>query len=129
MTHPVLIDPVAIERESQTSDSATIVAYLRKHLGQRSTAYLAGLKDDKMIARWLEGADPRPLARLRLQHAYVAARMIGEAFGDRTLEAWFYGSNSRLDDEAPAWVLRHAQSLDDLRMVVPAAKAFARATD
>ena len=39
------------------------------------------------------------------------------------------GTNSRLDDEAPAWVLRHARVPDDLRGVVPAARSFAGSTD
>jgi hypothetical protein len=33
--------------------------------------------------------------------------------------------NSRLDDEAPAWLLRHAEDPGDVRFLVPAARAFA----
>ena len=93
-----LLDPALVERESTT-------------------------------AKWIEGgAEPKgQITRLRLRDAYRATRLIVAAYDNATAEAWFFGSNSRLDDEAPAWVLRHARSLDDLRMVVPAAKAFARA--
>jgi hypothetical protein len=83
------------------------------------------------VAKWIDGDTPPKgqMTRLRLRDAYRAARLIVAAYDDATAEAWFFGSNSRLDDEAPAWVLRHARSLDDLRMVVPAAKAFARAPE
>jgi hypothetical protein len=55
--------------------------------------------------------------------------MLVETFDDETAEAWFFGSNSKLDDEAPARVLRVAQSFDEMRLIVPAAKAFTRAPE
>jgi len=50
--------------------------------------------------------------------------MLIEAYGDETARAWFFGSNTRLADEAPAYLLRHATSPDDLRRFIPAAYAF-----
>jgi hypothetical protein len=108
-----------------------IAGFLATHLGQQATAYLAGVKGAAQVARWIEGETPPKgqMTRLCLRDAYRAARLIVSAYDDATAEAWFFGSNSRLDDEAPAWVLRHARSLDELSMVVPAAKAFARAPE
>jgi hypothetical protein len=124
-----VLDAEAIERESTQIEIPEIVLFLQQHLGQQFTAYVAGLKDPKMLRKWLDGTDPRPLARLKLRNAYTAARMVIAAYKEETAEAWFFGSNTRLDGEAPAWVLRHAASPDDLRFVVPAAKAFARASE
>ena len=121
-----VLDAEAIERESSTADLADIITALQRLLGDSQTvAFVAGLQDAKMIGKWLNGTEPRKAAQLRLRYAYMAARLIDAAFDQRTVEAWFFGSNSRLDDEAPAWVLRHAQGLDDLRGIMPAAKAFA----
>lgn len=126
-----LLDPEIIERESSTAPVGTVARFLSEQLGQQATAYLCGLKNAAQVAKWIDGeAEPRgQIQRLRLRAAYTAARMIGDAYDRQTVEAWFFGSNSRLDDEAPAWVLRHAENPDDLRMVVPAAKAFARASE
>lgn len=131
---PQVLDPEVVERlerDSQISPVATIARFLARHLGQQATAYIAGLKNAASVAQWIDGdVEPKgQMARIRLRHAYTAARLITAAYDDSTTEAWFFGSNTRLDDEAPAWVLRHARSNDDLRMVVPAAKAFARAPE
>lgn len=128
---PHLLDPEVIEHESTTSPLGEIAAYLGEQLGHQATAYICGLKNAAQVGRWIDGtAEPKgQIQRLRLRHAYTAARMIAGAYDKATAEAWFFGSNTRLDDEAPAWVLRHAASPDDLRMVVPAAKAFARASE
>ena len=126
-----LLDPEVIEHESTTASVETVASFLSGQLGQQATAYVCGLKNAAQVAKWIDGdAEPRgQTQRLRLRHAYTAARMIGDAYDKTTVEAWFFGSNSRLDGEAPAWVLRNAETLDDLRMVVPAAKAFARASE
>jgi hypothetical protein len=59
-----------------------------------------------------------------LREGYQAARLLVSAYGDETAKAWFFGSNTRLDDQAPAYVLRHAKSWDEQRLIVPAARAF-----
>lgn len=118
----------------QVSDEAArlgideIAAFLQQHLGQRMTAYLSGLTDTKMVGRWVSRQNrPRDEAQMRLREGYQAARLIVAAYGDDGAKAWFFGSNTRLDDDAPAYVLRHASNPDDLRFVVPAARAFAGA--
>ena len=124
------VDFAVIEHETATMPLAEVVEYLQAHLGSTAVGYLAGLKDQQMVARWRSGAaEPQPNAKRRLRSAYHATRMIVEAYDDDTAEAWFFGSNSMLDDEAPARVLRVAQSPDELRLVVPAAKAFTRSPE
>ena len=127
---PLLLDPVSVEREAAITDIAKIAAFLQEALGQKITAYLGGLRDAKVVGRWVRGqVDPRDMVKMRLRSAYQAARMIIEAYGPETTKAWFFGCNTRLDDEAPASVLRRARTPDDLRRVVPAARAFAGAAD
>src|SRR3954467_15743255 len=126
-----LLDPALVERESTTAPIAEIARFLAEHLGQQATAYIAGVKGAAQVARWIDGGTPPKgqIARLRLRDAYRAARLIVAAYDDATAEAWFFGANSRLDGEGPAWGVRQARSHGDLRMVVPAAKAFARAPE
>lgn len=125
-----VLDVETIERDSKTTGIPEVVDYLQTNLGQQAVAYIAGLENPKMLSKWASGAaPPRPAPRMRLRYAYSAARMLIETFDKNTAEAWFFGSNSKLDDEAPAWVLRNARIVDDLRLVIPAVKAFARASE
>ncbi len=114
-----------LEREATLSEISRIARYLQEHLGQRVTAYLSGIKDAKMVGQWAKGRRrPRDPAAFRLRQAYPAARLLVETFGNETAKAWFFGTNLRLDDEAPAYVLRYGENPDDFRFVLPAARAF-----
>lgn len=126
----MVLDPERVEREAVVGEAGELARYLQEQLGQRLTAYLAGLRDPKVVGRWIaRDQSPRDASAMRLRAAFQAARMIVDAYGASTAKAWFVGSNTGLDDEAPAWVLRHAASPDDLRFVVPTARAFAGAAD
>jgi hypothetical protein len=104
---------------------AEIASFMQQHLGQRQTAYIGGVNDPKMVARWIAGhSTPRDHAQRRLREGYQAARLLVGAYGDETAKAWFFGSNTQLDGDAPAYVLRHARSWEELRLIVPAARAF-----
>jgi hypothetical protein len=41
-----------------------------------------------------------------------------------TAKSWFVGTNSRLDDRAPALVLREATEPADAAAVIPVARSF-----
>jgi hypothetical protein len=114
-----------IEKRATIERIDKIAAYLQKALGQKLTAYLAGLKDPKVVGLWAQGkASPRDLAVFRLRCAYLATLMLVEAYGSETAKSWFFGTNTRLDDEAPAYLLRHVKVPEDMRFIVPAARAF-----
>jgi len=84
------------------------------------------VSDPKMVSRWIARQNaPRDQAQMRLREAFQAAQLVIGSYGDETAKAWFFGSNEELDDQAPAYVLRHAKSWEDLRSVVPAARTFA----
>jgi len=124
------LDPVAVEREAAVSDIAKIAGFLQRALGQKVTAYLSGLRDPRIVGRWSRGeVTPREPVTMRLRAGYQAARMVVDAYGSETARAWFFGTNTRLDDQAPASILRRARTPDDLRLVVPTARAFAGAAD
>ena len=122
---PVL-DPAHISDEATRLPTAAVAAYLQEQLGQKLTAYVADVNDPKMVGRWAAGkAQPRDEREMRLRDAFKATKMIVEAFGPQTAKAWWVGSNTRLDDRAPAAVVRHASDPEAMRFVVPAARAFA----
>lgn len=114
-----------LQREAALADITILVDYLQEHLGQRMTAYLAGIRDEKMVGQWAKGRnEPRELSKHRLRLAYQAAHLLVDAFGNETARAWFFGTNSRLGGEAPASVLRKGRTPDDLGPVLRAACAF-----
>jgi len=122
---PVL-DPHRVGDEATRLDVSEIAAYLQAQLGQKLTAYVAGVTDPKMVGRWAAGkARPRDEREMRLRDAFKATRMLVAAFDAGTAKAWWVGSNTRLDDRAPAAIVRHAGDPEALRYVVPAARAFA----
>lgn len=124
---------LAIAPEQVSEDAARlpineIAEYLQDHLGQKMTAYMSGVSDPKMVSRWITGRNtPRDEPKMRLREGYQVVRLLASAYGDETAKAWLFGSNTRLDDQAPAYVLRHASNWEELRFVVPAARAFAGA--
>ena len=121
-----VLDPERVSDEATRLAIGDIATYLQGQLGQKLTAYVAGVSDPKMVGRWAAGkALPRDERAMRLRDAYKATKMLVEAFGAQTAKAWWVGSNTRLDDRAPAAVVRHASDPEQMRFVVPAARAFA----
>jgi hypothetical protein len=103
-----------------------IALFLRTHLGRKTTAYLSGISDPKMVTHWIARRNtPRERPQMRLREAYRAADLLVAAHGGEVAKAWFVGSNAELGDEAPAYVIRNAGTWEDLRLVLPAARAFA----
>jgi hypothetical protein len=126
-----VLDPLSPEQVSDEAALLTIqeiVAYLQEHLGQRMTAYISGVRDPKMVARWIARQNlPRDGAQIRLREAYQATRLIVDAYGTETAKAWLSGTNAELGSHAPAYLLRHARGWEDLRSIMPAVHAFVRA--
>ena len=52
-------------------------------------------------------------------------RMIVEAFDEKTARAWLFGTNTRLDDQAPIAVLRQATEPGQFATVRQAARQLA----
>jgi hypothetical protein len=114
--------------DSPPAKQATVpetAAYLKAHLGLAVTAYLAGLANVEAVTRCVAGElHPGPQAASRLALAHEAARLLVDFYDDETAQTWFFGMNPHLDEEAPAWVLRHGTREPDWEFVVPAAYGF-----
>jgi len=115
------------ERElTPPKDIARVAAFLQAKIGQKPTAYLSGVESPKQVGEWAHGrVKPRGMAEDRLRCAFQATRLLVKAYGPEAAKAWLFGTNQSLGDEAPAYLLRHARTTDDIREIVPAARAFA----
>jgi hypothetical protein len=126
--------PAAIAPRQTDTDAALlpideVALFLRTHLGKKTTAYVSGVSDPKMVNHWIARRNtPRERPQMRLREVYRAAELLVAAHGDEVAKAWFIGSNAELDDQAPAYVIRNAGTWEDLRLVLPAARAFAGVT-
>lgn len=126
-TRQRLADDLALERAIVLLQVPEMAKYLQAHLGQRLTAYLAGIKDSKAVGQWIQGrSEPSAITRERLRAGYHAAVMLCNAFGDPAAQAWFFGANGALDDGAPAAALREAATPNEIARIAPLAKAFVR---
>ena len=98
--------------------------YLEKNLGKAITGYISGLEYPRQKLSSMNNQF-RTEAELRIQQAYDSIRPIIEKYDSRTARAWLFGMNRGLNSEAPAYVIRHAKTLEELSDVVAIAKEFA----
>jgi hypothetical protein len=120
----------AIEQEASAKTLPQVASYLQEKLGQKFTAYLSGLNDPKEVGAWARGsAKPRDTSAMRLRYAYRVVRMILETYDADTAKAWLFGANTRLADQAPAYLLRNSELPDALTDLIPVARAFAGSAD
>ena len=117
----------AVARDAVVLDAHEMASYLQEHLGQQLTAYLAGLQNQKSVGQWARGrVTPPAITRERLRAAYHATRLLAEAYSDTAAQGWFFGAHTALDDQAPAAVLRTADTPDEIALIAPLARAFVR---
>lgn len=116
-----------LDHDAATLPMAEIATYLQGNLGQRMAAFLVGLSDAKQIGRYAreDGPEPRAAVARRLRHGYKIVRMISDAYDAETAKAWLFGTNTRLDDQAPIEMLRAAESPEQFTAVVRAARQLA----
>jgi hypothetical protein len=115
-----------LEHDANRLEPSEIAAYLQQELGQRVAAHLAGLSDTRQIGRYVRQQEaPSQITERRLREGYKAVRMISDAYNAKTAQAWLFGTNSRLDDEAPVEVLGQAEATEQFAAVVRAARQFA----
>lgn len=126
---PVLTPSAAHQLDIEVSSRSIseIAAYLQNTVGQRVAAAIAGLTDAKRIGRYAreESLQPHPTTERRLREGYKVVRMLVDAYDDKTARAWLFGTNTRLDDQAPVEVLGAAKDSADFTSVVQAARQVA----
>ncbi|GAA4428199.1 hypothetical protein GCM10023169_29080 [Georgenia halophila] len=116
--------------ESLRLPAPELVGRLRSLLGAKLVAYLGSVQETRAVRQWADETDPRNpstdvLNRLRM--AYRIAALLAEKDSPGVVQAWFQGMNPRLDDVAPARLLREGD-LDDIGPnILAAARAFAAA--
>ena len=90
----------------------------------RLTAYIAGVKDAKTVARWANGeiSEIRDQAvEQRLRTTYEITQLLLGGDSAQTVRAWFIGLNPQLGDIPPAEAIRDGQ----LKEALAAARLFA----
>ena len=127
----LMLDPLVIENEAVKRPISEIAGYLQKTIGQKLTGYMVGLTDPKVVGGWIsEKTLPKnDDYATRLRCAYKVVRMIEGAFDKETAKSWLLGTNSRLEEQSPAYVIRNATESNDYRLVVRTARTFAGALD
>lgn len=125
----VLSTAEQLEHDATTQPVAAVAGFLQDTLGQRMTAYLSGLNDVKQIGRYRkpDGPTPSTQVELRLREGYKVVRMLLDCYDQATTRNWLFGTNTRLDDQAPIGVLRNGTVPEDFVAVVRAARQFASA--
>lgn len=126
---PVLTPSAAqrLDIDAASMSIRDIAAYLQDTVGQRVAAAMAGLADAKQIGRYSreDGPQPHAMTERRLREGYKVVRMLVDAYDDETAKAWLFGTNTRLDDQAPIEVLGAATETADFKIVVQAARQVA----
>lgn len=100
-----------------------VVKELVELLGATTVAAIGGVQETRAVNEWLTSRLPqRPnVLRFTLQIATMIA-----AGTDRELaRAWFHGTNPRLDDGVPAYMLRDRPLAEIQSQLIAAARGFA----
>ena len=111
-------------RQAIAASLPTLASLLQEVLTRRLTAYIAGVKDAKTVARWANGeiAEIRDQAvEQRLRTTYEITHMLLGGDSAQTVRAWFIGLNPQLGDIPPAEAIRDGQ----LKEALAAARLFA----
>ncbi len=126
MTTPTARSDLRAHQESVTLSDADIVGRLRDVLGLALVAYLGSVKETRAVAQWAAGErKPSTAVMTRLRTAYQAAALLG-GWGERCGggASVVQGMNPRLEDVAPARVLREQDLHQGGPAVVAAARSF-----
>jgi len=98
---------LAAHRRAVQASFPEIVAEVVEILGKKLTAYIGGVKDTRVVERWMHGGvAPYRDADQRVRLAYQIAKTLNEHDSPRVVQAWFTGLNPELQDRAPLRLLR-----------------------
>jgi hypothetical protein len=102
-----------------------VVDDLRRVLGAKLVAYIAGVSETRTVREWVETTRrPQPDAVDRLRLTYRMATLIGQSEGETVVPTWFQGMNPHLGDRSPARVLHEDPFEEAGPRVLAAANAF-----
>ena len=107
---------LAAHRRAVQAPFSEIAAELAGILGKKLTAYVGGVKDTRVVERWINaGVEPYRDADQRIRLAYQIAKTLSDHDSVRVVQAWFTGLNPELQDRTPIRLLREK----DLEKVGP----------
>lgn len=101
---------------------ADVVRELVAMLGATTVAAITGVSETRAVNQWMHDRSPQKPHVLRF--ALQIANMIS-GVDHESVQAWFQGSNPRLDDAIPALMLRNRPLADVQAQLVAAARSFA----
>lgn len=98
---------LAAHRRAIRATFSEIVDELADILGKKLTAYIAGVKDTRVIDRWIHGnVEPYRDADRRIRLAYQIAKTLAGYDAAPVVQAWFIGLNPELQDRTPIRLLK-----------------------
>ena len=107
---------LAAHRRAVQASFSEIVAELVEILGKKLTAYIGGVKDTRVVERWIQdGVEPYRDADRRIRLAYQIAKTLSEHDSPSVVQAWFIGLNPELQDRVPIRLLKE----EDVEKVGP----------
>ena len=107
---------LAAHRRATQAPFPEIVTELVAILGKKLTAYVGGVKDTRVVERWIQGGvEPYRDATRRIRLAYQIAKTLSEHDSGRVVQAWFMGLNPELQDRTPIRLLKE----EDIEKVGP----------
>src|ERR1035438_135607 len=106
---------LAAHREATTAPFPRLVGELVAVIGNKLTAYIAGVKDVRAIDRWMGEAVPYKSAEERLRFAFRVVKTIENQEDGSVVQSWLTGLNPELNDRVPIRLLREG----DLEIVGP----------
>ncbi|MBZ5580617.1 MAG: DUF2384 domain-containing protein [Acidobacteriia bacterium] len=123
---PSLARPdLAAHRRAIQAAFPAIVKELAEILGKKLTAYIGGVKDTRVVERWMEdGVEPYRDADRRIRLAYQIAKTLSEHDSARVVQAWFTGLNPELQDRSPIRLLKEEDPEKIGRELLNAMRAF-----
>src|ERR1700674_3167273 len=99
---------LAAHRRAMQASFGEVVAELTEILGKKLTAYIGGVKDTRVVERWIHGNVEQPYkdADRRIRLAYQIAKTLSEHDSVKVVQAWFIGLNPELQDRTPIRLLK-----------------------
>jgi hypothetical protein len=102
-----------------------IIKALVAVVGKKLAAYIAGVKDTRALARWMEGAQSYNEAERHLRFAYHVVMTLSTVDSPSVVQAWLMGVNPELGDRVPIRMLRDKNLEKVAPLVLGAARTFA----
>lgn len=106
---------------------AEVVHELTDLLGATTVAVIGGVQETRAVQQWMSGREPQRPHVLRF--ALQIAVMMGTPKDGEMVRAWFHGSNPRLGDDVPMFLLRDRPLTEIQAPLLAAARAFAKRGD